>query len=130
MLRSRTHGRGSSRNPGPPECAPLSNSERAVTELVRNVSGRHDHTLWLSCALRRGSAGNLWIASRNKCAPMARSPLNQARVRTFRKTALQAGANAQEASAFCFNWSNSAWLIAPLSSRLFADAIWSAGLLP
>ena len=37
---------------------------------------------------------------------------------------------AQEASAFCFNLSNSSWLIVPLSSSVFAEAICSAGLPP
>jgi hypothetical protein len=31
-----------------PSCARLGDSERAVTQFVRNVSGRHDHTLWSS----------------------------------------------------------------------------------
>ena len=35
----------------------------------------------------------------------------------------------QEASAFCLSLSNSSWLMAPLSRRAFAEAIWSAGLL-
>jgi hypothetical protein len=53
------------------------------------------------------------------------SPESRPKVRTSQTTG-----DAQEASAFAFSCSNSCWLMAPLSSRLFADAIWSAGLLP
>jgi hypothetical protein len=73
-------------------------------------------------------ADNLWIAFlRNEVRSYgpALSPESRPKVRTSQTTG-----DAQEASAFAFSWSNSAWVIAPLSSRLFADAIWSAGLLP
>ncbi len=48
-----------------------------------------------------------------KCAPMARfgprSPKTGPKVRTFQEDAPQAmGLKAQEASAFCLSWSNSA----------------------
>ena len=82
-------------------------------------------------ALRRGSACNLWIAFRQQVRTYGRAPPHKTRpeVRTFWEDCKLALSSAQEASAFCLSWSNSAWVIAPLSSRLFADAIWSAGLL-
>jgi hypothetical protein len=72
----------------------------------------------------------LWITVRKKCAPLAGSYAIKPGQKCAIFGGLHAGDKPQEASAFCFSWSNSAWLIAPLSSRLFADAIWSAGLPP
>ncbi len=77
------------------------------------------------------AAEALWMAYPRKSAHLwpGSIPLHQARSAHF-PGRLQLGAKAQEASAFCLSWSNSCWVIAPLSSRLFADAIWSAGLAP
>ena len=47
------------------------------------------------------------------------------RCRPGRHQATHTGAG-QVARAFALIWSNSAWVIAPLSSKPFADTIWSA----
>ena len=69
-------------------------------------------------------------AGTSKAAVVHRDSLETAACALSRRTPPQQELRTQEANAFCLSFSNSSWVMVPLSSRFFADAICSAGLLP
>ena len=68
-----------------------------------------------------------WLEAVQLCGGRQTEPPGQSRSLTRAATRLIP--ETQEANAFCLSLSNSSWVMAPLSSRFFADAICSAGLL-